>query len=163
MMKLNPVLQYGERERPELWHGTTPEGSGRSRSPHCTFCGEKEQLQTTIWIPTILLNPACLTFDEVHHDVFTETQTGRKVCLAVRNFSHLFYELDQIIIVCQHKSIDDDPRTAALRDFGQRGLDDHRIETHRVLIKPAPFATLFGGAVGRAKHLGIDKQRRGFA
>src|SRR5262249_36621862 len=104
-----------------LWFGT---GSGSDTVPR----------EMQFDFPRFLLHPAGLALDEIHHDILAQTQTGRKISLAVCYLGHLFDEFDQIIIVSEHECINDDPRTAALCDFGESGLDDHRIEAHRVFI-----------------------------
>ena len=70
----------------------------------------------------------------IHQDVLAQSQSRREISLPLADFSYPLDEVNQVIIISEHKGVDHYSAAAAGGHFPKGLAQDQRVETHRVLV-----------------------------
>ena len=84
-----------------------------------------------------LVDRSRLAVHIIHKKIIPKRVRSREVSLTPAHLGYFLNELNQPIIACEHKSIDQNSAFLAARDFFQRLADHQRIQPKRVLVDAA--------------------------
>src|SRR5216683_1325483 len=84
-----------------------------------------------------LRHPPCLPSHEVHQDELSQRHRVREIGLPAADGGDLLHEFHETPVPRQHEGVDQDPRAPAQRHLTVGGLEDLRVEPHRVHVDPA--------------------------
>ena len=85
----------------------------------------------------ILVDRSRLAVHIIHKKIIPKRVRSGEVSLTPAHLGYFLNELNQPIIACEHKSIDENSAFLAARNFLQRLADDQRIQAEGVLVDPA--------------------------
>src|SRR5215831_19298711 len=73
-------------------------------------------------------------FQVIHQNVLAEIHGGREVGLPAADLGHFLHEVDEVVVAGQHEGVDKDSCLTTYRYFFEGLLQNHRIESERILV-----------------------------
>ena len=102
------------------------------------------------------MNFASLLLDKIVENILTKIHYCSEVGFATPNFCYLFDKIDQVMIVGEHESINEDAGSTTNSNLLQSFLNYHGIQSHRIFIEQPAIGGRFGIATRALLGLVLD-------